>query len=44
VVAGNNKSNPECEQKQPILVVKADGKGVVIRKEQQVDKSAYKRV
>jgi hypothetical protein len=36
------ESNPEPEQTQPILVVEADGKGVVIRKEPQDDKQVYK--
>jgi len=35
------ESNPESEQTQPILVVEADGKGVVIRKEPQEDKPAH---
>lgn len=35
------ESNPEQEQTQPILVVEADGKGVVIRKETKDDKKEY---
>ena len=36
------KSHPEEKQSEPILVVQADGKGVVMRKESKDDNKEYK--